>query len=65
MPQGSILGPVLFILYINDISVSNKLFSYFIYADDINLLISHNNLTDLIKSTNAELVKISSWLKAN
>ncbi len=65
VPQGSILGPLLFILYLNDIVFSSNFFKFIIYADDTNLLASHKNLPDLIRSTNHELIKISTWLKAN
>lgn len=65
VPQGSILGPLLFILYLNDIVLSSNFFSFIIYADDTNLLASHRNLTHLIKSANTELIKIATWLKVN
>ena len=65
VPQGSILGPLLFILYLNDIAFSTNFFKFIIYADDTNLLASHKNLPYLINHTNYELAKISTWLKAN
>ena len=53
--QGSILGPSLFLLYINDISsVSNVLYSI-LFADDITLFYSSNNLQELPATVNNEL----------
>ena len=62
VPQGSILGPLLFLIYINDISYSSNLRSFVLFPDDTNLLISHKDSNTLMNQMNKELGKISTWL---
>ena len=64
VPQGSILGPILFLIYINDLCEASD-FKVSLYADDTCLLMSHKNLHTLEQSCNNELVKIDSWFRAN
>lgn len=65
VPQGSILGPLLFILYINDLPNASSLIEPILFADDTSIFYSHKDLNQLILTLNSELDKISTWMKAN
>ena len=63
VPQGSILGPLLFILFINDLSQSSSLFSYILFADDTNIFTQFS--PGKISVVNEELDKIFKWCCSN
>ena len=65
VPQGSVLGLLLFLLYINDIVLSSKICKFTLFPNDTSLFYSHENKVEGEKVLNAELSKIAEWLAAN
>ena len=59
VPQVSVLGPLLFLIYINDIHNSSAKLSFYLFADDTSLLYADTNLKSLEKTVNSELFKVS------
>ena len=64
VPQGSILGPLLFLLFVNDLPNATK-FRTTLFADDTNLHISHYNLKTLQIKVSEEIDKINNWINLN
>ena len=65
VPQGSILGPLLFILYINDLNTVSDVLRTIMFADDTNLFITGKNLDEIKIQLNEKLKTISLWFQTN
>ena len=65
VPQGSVLGPLLFLIYIKDIYLCSNKLGFYLFADDTNLLYADNDLKTLETVVNNELNNVCHWLNAN
>ena len=65
VPQGSVLGPLLFLIYINDLYVAIKNSTVRHFADDTNLIIKNKSAKEITRDLNIDLRLLSKWLRAN
>jgi len=65
VPQGSILGPLLFFIYINDVCCSSSVLKFILFADDTNLFYSSKSMRDLQHVLIHQMAALSDWFKAN
>ena len=65
VPRGSVIGPLLFLVYVNDLPSSSKILNPTMFADDTNLFYEHKNIIKLFTTVNEKLMNINDWFMAN
>ena len=65
VPEGSVLGPLLFLIYVNDLPDVSKVLQFYFFADDTSIYFDSDDIVILQKTVNNELPKVKKWLDAN